>query len=612
MPPPVTSSTYQPGMIPNQTAFGSTITNLQWIQAFAEYWASRWAHGDRTVPDGWVSAMHGEPDPTDAGGLASPRTLLAFTRYAQQYKPGMDAQTDQTFPWVPPGPNEYVEDPVVTAARIGNEQWQKNFDEQLRQFNITTEEQARQFGLTLDQNERIAMSNAFNAAYQNQLAKFATEAGIFSQQSQNALSLYNTSVGIWDSNEARRVETLGQAGQLSAALQGMYDARGQAAVAYSQNPGDMVARENQVRGIQASKAGEVGVFQNVDTLTEVIRRLIDYKPGDAPVAPTMPNAPVAPVPVGQDPLLANAGNTGDTGYKAYTPPTPVMPGGQTAGSDVIKYPDVIPGYNGPDFSYPTQSVPNMPSAPSKILAPTPGGSATANMPSGYQVIGGQIMRYAYGKTASQGQRGGKLGTAARKMIVGDPQADGQPNPELVQITGDNVKTTVTPLKGTPMGNVAMQPMPMPLPQMRPSALPPSGIRQSPLAMVMAKLNMMNPRTINGVQAFANGTPDVNMPTYSDEAYQNFPSLKYMQGTMGSQQYNTLNTGMAQGAFGTQIPESGAINYRKYLDIARDPISLAALGSLYSSANRNLAAEVARARARAPLGQAMRTNLVRTV
>ena len=594
MPPVPSSSTYQPGMIPNMPAMGSTITNLQWVQAFAEYWASRWAHGDRNVPNGWVSALHGEPDPTDAGGLASPRTLLAFTRYAQQYQPGMDAEVDQTFPWIPPGPNEYIEDPVVTAARIGNEQWQKTFDESIRQFGITTEEQARQFGLTLDQNERIAMSNAFNQQYQNELTKFAAEAGIWSTQTQNALSMYNTQVGIWDSNENRRVQSLSQAGSLASALQGMYDARGQAAVNYAANPGDMVARELQVRGIADAKADKVGVFQNVDALSEVIRRLIDYKPGDAPLAPNMPAPPSAPLQ-GTNPILANAGATGNTGFQAAAASIPSMPGGPTASSDVTPRADLDVTYGNPNDWDVTPDIPQMPQA-----QPSSGN---------FRIVGGQVMRYAYGKNPRQGNG---MGTAARKMIIGDPQADGRPNPEPVEIQGQNVKTKVTPLKGTPMGDAAMQPMPAPVIPVRPSALPPSGVRQAPLQMLMAKLMSQAPRTVNGVQAFANGTPDVEMPSYADSYYQNFPSLKYMQGGMGDSSYNTLSTGSATGAFGTKVPESGAINYRKYLNVARDPISLAALSSLYSSANRNLAAEVARARARAPLGQAMRTNLVRTI
>ena len=113
--------------------------------------------------------------------------------------------------------------------------------------------------------------------------------------------------------------------------------------------------------------------------------------------------------------------------------------------------------------------------------------------------------------------------------------------------------------------------------------------------------------------FANGT-DPNNPmltTYDDSVYQNLPHIQYMQGNMNRGAFNNLAKGYSTGAMGQKVPEAGSFNYRKYLDVAKDPISLAMLSSDYKSANRDLASTVSRAKARAPFGQALNTSLVRT-
>lgn len=112
-------------------------------------------------------------------------------------------------------------------------------------------------------------------------------------------------------------------------------------------------------------------------------------------------------------------------------------------------------------------------------------------------------------------------------------------------------------------------------------------------------------------ALASGSPAAGITSYPDSAYQNFPSLSYLQGNTPVSDYMKLNTGNAQGAFGTQIPYAGAINYTKALDIMKDPSSFAALSSLYKAANLDLSSEIAKALARAPIGQAVATSGVQT-
>lgn len=545
MPPintaPITSSSPGNGLIPNigtGPVSAAPVTNNEWIAAFVEYWTARWANGDHTVPNGWVSALHGEPDPTDAQGQASARTILAFTRYAQQYRPGMDPQVDQLMPWQPPGPNDFIEDPVVTAARIANEQWQRTFDESVRQFN-----------LNFSQQERDSLFQIFNSTFQNELTQYATESNIFSTQTQAALQAYNTQAGIYNANEGNRLGALQSAGTLAQTLQGLLDARTNNAIRLQANPNDAVEREYAVRALKGPTGTDVPAYSNVDALSEVIRKLIDYQPNPAPVAP----APMAP------PTAPNQGTF------------QLPPGVQTI---------INQSQPSPTPSAPTTPAPSAPSPtnPNPIPNPTPSpstnqlpghvatGPNTEALPEGYTIgPGGVVMRIPQFAEGTN-----KLGTTARKMIVGE-HPTGKPNPELIEVTGKNVRTKVTPLSKLPKNKLTKV--------------------------------LKHPK-------FAEGT-DLTLKSYDDSAYQNLPSLKYLQGGMSDADYNRLNTGYAPGAFGTNIPESGRINYNKYTKVAKDPYSLALVNSLYRGANRDLASEVSRAKARAPLGQAIATSLIRT-
>jgi len=116
---------------------------------------------------------------------------------------------------------------------------------------------------------------------------------------------------------------------------------------------------------------------------------------------------------------------------------------------------------------------------------------------------------------------------------------------------------------------------------------------------------MPPGTVS--QPSANPTTHIN----TDESIQQLPTLEYLKGTMDRGTYGTLNTGTSSGAFGTSLPEAGAINFSKIMQISQDPVAMKLLDSLYRSASRSLSAEVERARARAPIGNAPVSSLVRT-
>ena len=140
-----------------------------------------WASGGRGLPGGWDSSF-GTPDPSDSNGKPTARTISAFTKYVQAYKPGTSEWLDSNFPYVPPGPGDYVESPDTIALRVDQENWEKMFDVQ---YGPTAQadkaaalaQHQYEFGeqLKLDQ-ARLAMqgsAQASEAAYQS--AKLALE-----------------------------------------------------------------------------------------------------------------------------------------------------------------------------------------------------------------------------------------------------------------------------------------------------------------------------------------------------------------------------------------------------------------------------------------------------
>lgn len=529
-----TSSTYQPGYGVNETPYGNQ-THNQWVQVVTEFLASMWANGGESrqkalqiMSPAWYSAQYGEPDPSDIDGDWSARTLMAFSRFAAGYKPGQSPLLDQVLPYVAPGPNEFIEDPDAAALRIGAEQFNKSLDLQAQQLA----ESGRQFDADLLQRQRDSQQQAFLGAFQNELNLYAQQLGAWDASQDRNVDVFNTQSGVYTNQEANRSTNLREAGGLASILQQIYDQRTGKAIDLHANPGDTVAREYAVRALQAPQGTSTPAYTNVDALSEVIRKLIDYQPNAAPVAPEVQQAPMPTAP----------------NQSTYTPPAVLSGQGSTG-------------------TAPAQGTSSYDPYATTTQGEQPLDAATA-----------EALRVA--TEAARAQSGGMTfargiqGTTAKTFISGDPRVPGQPNPELVEITGQNVRTKVTPL-----------------------------------AKAAGKLSGKK------VKKFAEGTnpaeSDLMLTSYPDEVYQNDPSLKYLQGGSTAQQYNTLKTGTTPGAFGTALPESGSINYGKFLDVARDPVSLARIASFYKSGNRDIAAEVARAKARAPFGQAVQTSLIRT-
>lgn len=526
---PLTSTTGLAGYVPNVTNYGQTSTFPEWVKVTTEWLASRWAYGEQILPQGWDPARYGTPNPEDTNGVVSPRTLLAFSQYAADYQPGKDPEIDKALPYIPPGPNDYIEDPITTATRIATEQADRQLQFQYEQLGYNY--------AVLDENKKQAARQALLDQFGQELDLYAIQSGQYQADELNKIRRYETDASIYQTQEGIRSANLQQAGGLSATLQGLYDARTQNAINLAANPQDLVAREYAVRALQEPPATNVPGYTNVDTLGEVIRKLIDYQPTAAPTPPAPGQAPAPPIREGLSQV-----------YNPEPEPT-TFTGWQPS----------------PGASF--QTLPEG-SQPGTQSGPQSGPQVDTTNSSGWS----SRLRDAYAKHGVQSFARGTLGTSARQMVIGDPQADGRPNPEMVQVhnPGKNTRVQVTPLKS---------------------------------AMRMMK----------GVRHYAYGTdaPNVNLKSYSDEAYQNFPTLAYAQGRMSKAKYNTLATGLARGAFGTEVPESGSLNYARYLDIAKDPEAAASLSSFYNAANRSLASTVAQAKARAPLGQAIQTSLIRT-
>lgn len=674
-PTPQTSPNSLPGYSPNVQDFANN-THADWVDAFVKYWANRWASGDHQVPDGWVSALYGEPDPTDnidpktGIPMAGPRTMLAFARYAAAYKPGMDAQTDQVMPWTPPGANDYIEDPGTTAARVSQDNWDKTF------------------AATKDNNERLLWQDA----YKNDLSKYATEANMYGtdqafassvygsqvsgRNSDNALagSVYGTQGSMYNADEQNREAALGQAGTLSSALQGMYDTRTNNAIALKAAPSDFVQSEYATRALNGPIAEGVPGYKDVASLGDVIQRLINYKPNNpqptAPVAAPMPAAPqpgtrpAAPV---QTPFVPSA----PPQAAAPVTPRPTTPQPTTA---TLTPKATLPAVARDAYGrLPVTIDPN--------VAADPSGYRWDSANQGW-------VDPAHGNApyTPHAAHGGVMG-AMQGFIAGDPQEDGQPNPEYIQMQPGG-GASVTPLRdmiprmaygGTiegstddqwggnipgggygggiaggnmlyPQGgNLGQAVKPLTMPGGSPGPAPYGGVSsgggataggypQPVSGPVSAPGTMVNQAAIPqvassaapGQSAIGNfpsdvpnellnrpsasgaaPAPQVTLPSYNDAAYQNLPLLQYLQGLIGDQQFGTLATGTTPGAFGTRIPEAGATNYGRMLQLQKDPVAWGMAQSLYKSANRDIGQTLAKAKARAPLGQTVATSLVRT-
>ncbi len=508
---PITSPNEQPGFVPNEGGnwTGQKGTYPYWKQTLAEYMASEWAHGNRDkvleiISPTWYSAKYGEPDPSDQYGKWSDRTLLAFSKWASEYQPGWSPYIDQVLPYVPPGPNDFIETPEQTASRIAQKEINDEIVESARQFDIT--------------EGRTGYANWFA----NELERWQTEMGMF------------------QFGEGERGTNLRKAGDLASALQTAYDARTKSALERRADPGDYILAEYESRALNPPAGTTSPAYKDVDSLADVIRRLIEYSPGTAPTAPVQ--RPFTPAKTRAE-MLSGSGMVNE--------PAPALPGAgapPVPGQPVtIPKPEDVPSW-----------VTNRP-PPQGNYNTGGGGARSILMPDGTVRSQGSLAGFAHGIR----------GTRDRQFIAGDPQMSNAANPELVEVRNPGPKTKVDV---TPIQKVSR-----------------------------AKLR--------GKRMYAFGTDDATITTYPDSAYQNQPRQKYLQGG-SAKDYNKLATGFAGSAFGMKVPAAGRINYGKMLNIADDPVALAMTAADYKAANRDLFSLVARAKARAPLGQSVNTSLVR--
>lgn len=491
---PLTSGTQQPGMVPNENGnySGQPGTNAYWRQTLAEYMASEWAYGNRQkvldiISPSWLSAKYGEPDSSDVDGDWSARTLLAFSKWAADYQPGMSPYIDQVLPYIPPGPNDFIETPEQTAARVADQRYVEGQKEIARQFDVSTAEGKRQFDLLFNADEMERKRVEEDNRFKNELSKYGIQSANYNEAESGKRDIYSTQAGIYAGQEANRSGNLGKAGDLSMALQQAMDSRTKSALDQRADPGNYLKAEYETRALTAPEGSTSPAYSNVDSLSDVIKRLIEYQAAPAPTAPTAGTAPVAP----------------------------------------------------------TQATATTPAVPT---APTPNPNRPPGMLSGFA--------------------NGVSGTRERQFIAGDPQQGMTANPEMIEIhnPGPNTTASITPIQ----------------------------------KVAKAKLK--------GKKMYAFGD-EATVTTYSDAAYQNQPRQKYLNGGSDTA-YNQLSTGRAGAAFGMQVPEAGRLNYRKYMNLAKDPVALAMTAADYKSANRDLFSVVAQAKARAPLGQSVNTSMVR--
>ncbi len=169
----------------------------------------------------------------------------------------------------------------------------------------------------------------------------------------------------------------------------------------------------------------------------------------------------------------------------------------------------------------------------------------------------EIRRFQLANPGVTFAHGGK--TDGEPFIAGDPQVAGVPNPELI-----------IPGKG--------------------------GDKVIPL---------------NSLRHLAFGTEFGAPASQTDRTIQQLPSLRFLRGETTPAEFGQLATGTTPGAFGTQLPEAGGVNLRQLFRLAESPISTSLISSLLRSGSRTLEDLISRVRARAPVGQAVSTSMIRT-
>ena len=391
-----TSVTKRPGYAVNTGSSG--ITNAEWKDAFIQWAAWKWAGStpeqrQTFLGNSWNTQQFGSPDASDNIFLdpvsgqkkadVSAQTMLALSKFAQQYQGG-DPEIDSEMPWIAPRPDEYIESPAETASRIATEQWERNFDRQIRNDERLAKQQefANQFAQQ-EHQDNIAQQNAdreaANARAQAQLQGsvyntqvggitdiYGTQGGIYGNQLGLLGDIYNTQGSMYNNTlnqqgnifdslaryqsqmDALRQSGLSDAGGLALGLQGLEDARVNQYISLKQNPGDFVGAEYTARALNAPEGYTGPLFSNNPSIQEIINRQMNFNPSappqtpgwygqnpTQPTAPTMPSPPGAPsIPGAPNINIGGSSSGGSIGGGSSTPTNPSTPrpgqGGNTS------------------------------------------------------------------------------------------------------------------------------------------------------------------------------------------------------------------------------------------------------------------------------------------
>lgn len=301
-----TSPTYQPGYVPNtglQTA--GVPNNTAWREAAIDMLAYKWATADEATRADMVS-RYGQLDPTDGARVdpstgqtiyaVSPQTNLILSQYVYSYSGG-DPYLDSTLPYVPPRPDEFIEDPTTVALRVAQYNDDRNYGLSVRaQDRADRQQQLDQAyrEASLASAERIsAADNAaklaaarISADAQVQSASIAAEAQRYSAELGFKSNVYNTQGNIYSNQEANRLSALVNSGNLALGLQNTYDARTRDIIANKSNPIDMVAREYSIRALKGPQGTDVPAYTNLP-ISDIINQQQNWKAAEAPTAPTL-------------------------------------------------------------------------------------------------------------------------------------------------------------------------------------------------------------------------------------------------------------------------------------------------------------------------------------
>ena len=642
---PGVSSSAQPGYIINPNVAG----NNAWREAALDILAYQWASTPPDQRDSFLQpywgqgavngrSQYGDADMTDRVGAdgivyTSPATVASLSRYLSSYVPGSNPDLEGLIPYVPPAPNEYIESPDAIAARVN----QFNND---RNFALDVAQENRIAG---DNRASIAASNANAAASraaaaqasQNQLAaaSMAADASRFGTRGQFLSSIYNTDAGLWDAGQRNLLDAMQGAGSLSLGYQGLLDERVKDIIRNKSNPQDFVERQYSIRALQPPTGTDITAYRDVPELQGSISKLYNYNPPAQPTAPKlgaggMVNDEI--FRVGEKSAPAQKDTT-EVIWNPTRAPIAVVPTNETGRALSQAYngyaPGTLPGYvntylndQGLQYNDETGLAETKPEGDIGDVATGPAS------PRGYTPYSWDEL-YSSGKRdviaanpyASQPLYQDAAGTVIRvDPATGMRYQVYRPQTGTVNYPSENVRTT-QPISGafdtSQTWNVA-----------RKRTAPPRNYSENPLGSGTTTTpaggqinNTQNPPP-PPVTPVTPVTPAAQLPAselntifkdYTDAEIQAMPFLQYLMGLQSPEQFNTLSTAFTNGPFGTALPEAGGMNLRKIWEISQDPDALGMLSSLYGGANRNLAALIALAAQRAPVGNAQATSGIQT-